>query len=72
AFRHGQVDAMNRPRRRAGLLLALFLAFAPPGTLIGLVLALAYVGRRHPALAALPLAAAAGWLAWRRLRRRGG
>ena len=67
---------MRRLKRTAALLLALFLAFAPPGTLIGLALLIAWLGREHPVAAgALGLAAAAAaWLALRRrlaVRRRG-
>jgi uncharacterized membrane protein YfcA len=59
---------MRRVKRIAALLLALFLAFAPPGTLIGLALLIAWLGREYPVVVgALGLAgAAAAWLALRR------
>ncbi|HEX8694494.1 MAG TPA: hypothetical protein VF746_18875 [Longimicrobium sp.] len=64
---------MKRLKRIAALLFALFLAFAPPGTLIGLALLIAWLGREYPVVVgALGLAAAAAaWLALRkRLARR--
>jgi membrane protein implicated in regulation of membrane protease activity len=62
---------MKSPKRIAAILLAGFLAFAPPGTLIFLfVLLMGLVGRRWAvSLAALCLCAGAGFLLLRRRRR---
>jgi hypothetical protein len=62
---------MKSPKRVAALLLAGFLAFAPPGTMIFLLaLAAGFLGRRWAAVAAvLFLCACAALLLLRRRRR---
>ena len=63
---------MKSPKRIAALLLAGFLAFAPPGTMIFLLaLLVALAGRRGAALAvALAVGGVAALLILRRRRRR--
>lgn len=66
---------MRISKRKAAAALGVFLALAPPGTLIGLALAAAWLGRRWPLAtwaAAAALALAGGVGAWRLLRRRRG
>jgi membrane protein implicated in regulation of membrane protease activity len=62
---------MKNPKRIAALLLAGFLAFAPPGTMILLLaLAVGFVGRRWAvAAAALCICVCAAYLLLRRRRR---
>jgi membrane protein implicated in regulation of membrane protease activity len=69
---HGRRAAtMKSPKRIAALLLAGFLAFAPPGTMIFLLaLAIGLVGRRWAIAAALCLCACAALLLLLRGKRR--
>lgn len=61
---------MKSPKRVAALLLAGFLAFAPPGTMIFLLaLAAGLLGRRWAALAAVLFLCACAVLLLRRRRR---
>ena len=64
---------MRVSKRGAAAALGVFLALAPPGTLIGLALAAAWVGRRWPLATwtlGIALVVAALAAAWRLLRRR--
>ena len=66
------IGRMGSLKKKAAVALGLFLALAPPGTMIGLALGAAWLARRHPLLSgALAVLAAAGAVAaWRGLRRR--